>query len=90
MPSFSKLDLIFLTFDFCVTKTDDVQHFGFRDFINIDYAKLDNNVNKIEWLSVKDIIPTYDLMQYLQDCLVNLFNTHFPIKTMIKRDYDNI
>lgn len=89
MPSFSRRDLIFLTFDFCFTNNDAVHDISFRDFKNVDYGKLSNDVNQIDWHHVRNLTSSEDQMQFLQANIVRLFETHVPIKTQTRRVYDN-
>lgn len=79
VPSFSKHDLIFVSYDFIPTRKD--QTFTYRNFNNIDYTSLGHDVSTILWNTVF-FLPTVDeQIKFLNENIIYLYNKHVPIVT---------
>lgn len=82
-PCFSKHDLIFLSYAYYL-KSDN-EYSSFRDFKNINYSFLQENISYIEWDAIYNM-PSVDEQQvFLEDNIIKLYDLVVPIKNRIKR-----
>ena len=78
-PVFSKHDLIFLSYDFSL-QLEPVQPFYYRNFMNIDYHKLECAINNINWNVIFNIEYVDNQVSFLDSNILNLFNECVPLK----------
>lgn len=78
---FSKHDLIFLSYDFDINEPERI--FTYRDFRNIDYTALGENISQIDWNSMYNLALVDEQLDFLEGNIVKLFDIAVPIKTRI-------
>ena len=78
-PNFSKHDLIFLTYDieFKILPTT----YTYRDFRNINYFLLKNEIEIIDWSGIIKTQSACDQVEILERNIEYLFNKYVPEKT---------
>lgn len=83
-PCFSKHDLIFAAYDFQLQH--EVQSFTYRDFKNVNYQILEENCSLIEWSSMYNMLSTDEQLSFLNNNILNLFNSAVALKTKVIRE----
>jgi len=82
-PTFSRHDLIFLVYDYAITKTP--QTYSFRDFKHINCDGLYNSLNSIDWQSVLYMASVDEKVAFLSDKINFLYELYVPLKTKTMR-----
>lgn len=78
---FSKHDLIFLTYDFSLHVA--YETFTYRDFKNLNYDTLHDNVRSIDWTAIYDLVSVDEQVDFLEGNIVQLYDISVPIRTKI-------
>lgn len=86
-PCFSKHDLLFLTYNFQLHVP--AQTITYRDFKNMDPILLQNELYKIDWYQLYNMVSVDDQLSFLELNTLNLFNQTVPLKTKIIRSSKN-
>lgn len=76
---FSKHDLIFLIYDFRMQETTNT--FSYRDFKNLDYYVLEQEISHVDWNSVYHMATVDEKLNFLDNSILNIFDTTVPLKT---------
>lgn len=80
-PMFSRHDLCFLTFDFKINKSSDIIYY--RDFKNINFNSLHQDLLAIDWDSIFYILSVDGQLEFLQNNVNKLFSKYVPLRTKI-------
>lgn len=82
--TFSRHDLIFLTYDFCTGNNNDSKHtFQFKNFKNVNKTDIENHINTIEWNNIFYMPSPDDQINFLNTNLNIVFNQNVPLKTKV-------
>lgn len=84
-PAFSKHDLIFATFNF--PRGELQSKYTYRDFRNINSDVLEQDMQRINWHPIYHGISTDTQVDLLQHIVLELFNTHVPLRTKTTHPY---
>jgi len=79
VPVFSKHDLIFLTYNFRKTSTD--EYIQYRDYKNLDLMGLSHAINEIDWDLIYFTASVDDQVDFLQNNINFLYDRFLPLKT---------
>ena len=85
-PSFSRHDLLFLTYNFSVITTPPV--IEYRDFKNINLQSLTSDCLSVIWSQIYLLPTVNEQVEYLNEKILQLFEMHVPLKTKIIRHTD--
>jgi len=86
-PSFSKHDLLFLTYTFSVITTPPV--IEFRDFRNINLQSLTSDCLSVSWSQIYLMPTVNEQVEFLNEQILQLFERHVPLRTKIIRQNDH-
>ncbi|XP_075167731.1 uncharacterized protein LOC142239862 [Haematobia irritans] len=78
-PCFSKHDLIFITYNVQVNSPK--SQYTYRDFKNINYEKLENEIFKIEWDYIYTMASVDDQAFFLENNIEKLYESTVKLKT---------
>lgn len=88
-PNFSKHDLMFLTYDYEPDVHSIPTTFTYRDFKNLDYEKLSQDIRVINWSSIYYMINIDDQVNFLENNINYLYDTHVPLRQKKIKDNCN-
>lgn len=80
---FSKHDLIFLSYEYCVES--DAQTYTFRDFINVNYNIIHDDMMYSNLYRIYSLPSVDEQLSLLEDNLANIYDQAVPLKTRTKR-----
>lgn len=78
---FSKHDLIFMTYNFNINVSE--QYITYRDFKNLDYCVLGENISRIDWSKVCEMPLVDEQVDFIEGNIIKLFDVAVPLKTRI-------
>ena len=82
-PTFSRHDLIFLSYDFTLTFSAPPKCIKYRDYKSIDYVALNNALDNIDWPNIYFLYSIDDKINFLQEKVLSLFDKYVPEKNLI-------
>lgn len=82
-PNFSKHDLIYMIYDVPLSREKRPKSITFRDFKNINYSELTNEIDLINWSVIYHTSIVDQQISYLNEFIQYLFNKYVPLKTKI-------
>lgn len=81
LPSFSRHDLLFLTYNFDVARG--IETICYRDFRNVDFYSLESDSLSIPWDEIY-YLPTIDCkVDFFERHISDLYDRHVPLRTKI-------
>jgi len=87
VPSFSKHNLIYLTYNFDLNYTDHI--ISYRDFKDINYILLNEAFDQCVWNNIYSL-PTVDRqLNFLQLSISHLYDSFVPVKSKTIRPSEN-
>lgn len=78
-PSFSRHDLIYITFEFHIVTS--ARTLEFRDFKNINYTLLEEHTRSVDWDTIYRLTSPDEKVEFLNTNIANLYNRHVPLRT---------
>lgn len=82
-PCFSKHDLIFTTYNFDLIH--EVQTIAYRDFKNINYQVLEENLYQISWNALYYMPSVDEQLDFLENNIYHLYNLTVNVRTKINK-----
>lgn len=80
-PCFSKHDLIFLSYNF--KPNIETQTLMYRDYKNLDYEALRENINYIDWCRVYNMVSVDEKVDFVEGNIIKLYDIAVPLRTRI-------
>lgn len=82
-PNFSKHDIIYMTYNLAYFKHEKPRHISYRDYKNINYDALLNEINIINWTYIYSNPDVNQQISFFYEATSHLYDKYVPVRKKI-------